>query len=113
MRITILFFSVLLWNSSLAADAETHHAPDAKFTVTEVADGIYMLQGKGGSVAVSMGRDDMLVGTTGYVQGLRAQDMSLEQIQAKGLPSQWDPWTRGFIDSKSWMQFIYGSLEGG
>jgi len=37
--------------------------------------------------------------------------MDLAQIQAKGLPSEWEPWTKGFIDANSWMQFIYDSLE--
>ena len=56
---------------------------------------------------------DMLVGTTEYVRKLRDQGMDLKQIQAKGLESKWETWSKGFIDAQSWIEFIYNSMETG
>ena len=56
---------------------------------------------------------DMLVGTTEYVRKLRDQGMDLKHIQAKGLESKWEAWSKGFIDTQSWIEFIYNSMETG
>ena len=36
---------------------------------------------------------------------------TLEQIQAQGLPEEWKDWGSGFIDTKTWIATVYGSLE--
>jgi glyoxylase-like metal-dependent hydrolase (beta-lactamase superfamily II) len=52
----------------------------------------------------------MLVGTTAQVRAARDAGKTLEQIQADGLPDTWQAWTDGFIDTPSWIAFIYRSL---
>jgi len=53
----------------------------------------------------------MLVETTDVVRKGIATGKSLEQLQAAGLPEQWKEWGSGFIDTKSWIATIHGSLE--
>ncbi|HEX9945607.1 MAG TPA: MBL fold metallo-hydrolase [Thermoanaerobaculia bacterium] len=53
----------------------------------------------------------MLVETTEVVQKGIVAGKTLEQIQAAGLPEKWKDWGIGFIDTKSWIATIHGSLE--
>ncbi|HEV2856735.1 MAG TPA: MBL fold metallo-hydrolase [Thermoanaerobaculia bacterium] len=53
----------------------------------------------------------MLVATTEIVRKQVAAGKTLEQIQAQGLPDEWKDWGSGFIDTKTWIATVYGSLE--
>jgi hypothetical protein len=39
------------------------------------------------------------------------QGMSLEEIQAAGMPDRFGPWTRGFMPVPGWLELVYRSLE--
>jgi hypothetical protein len=39
-----------------------------------------------------------------------AAGKTLEQLQTDGLPEEWKEWGGGFIDTKSWIATIHGSL---
>ena len=54
---------------------------------------------------------DMLTGTSAEVEAMRSKGMSLAQIQAKGLSSRWAPWTKGFLNTKTWITILYNSLS--
>ncbi len=53
----------------------------------------------------------MLTETTDVVRKGMAAGKSLEQLQTEGLPEQWKEWGSGFIDTKTWIATIHGSLE--
>ncbi|MFQ5690007.1 MAG: MBL fold metallo-hydrolase [Gemmatimonadota bacterium] len=53
----------------------------------------------------------MLVETIDFVRDRMAAGKSLEDIQAEGLPSEWDSWGRGFINAKTWLATIFQSLS--
>ena len=55
----------------------------------------------------------MLVATTGIVEQRMKAGKSLAAIQAAGLPDEWKEWGSGFIDTKTWLGFIYQSLDQG
>ncbi|MCG2635258.1 MAG: MBL fold metallo-hydrolase, partial [Gammaproteobacteria bacterium] len=55
----------------------------------------------------------MLVGTIAEVRAGLERGQSLDELQAAGLTDQWSPWTKGFVDSSSWISMIYHSLETG
>ncbi|MEE8429072.1 MAG: MBL fold metallo-hydrolase [Gammaproteobacteria bacterium] len=75
----------VLWAVSISALADSHNAPDTKFTVLEVADGIYMLQGKGGNVGVSVGDDGMLIVDDEYHSMSEALDAELKKLGGDNL----------------------------
>ncbi len=53
---------------------------------------------------------DMLLGTSAEVKAMKAEGMSLEQIQAAGLSDKWQSWTKGFLSTETWIGIVYGSL---
>lgn len=53
---------------------------------------------------------EMLVATSQHVKQSVEQGMSLEKIQAEGLPSKWESWGTGFITQEHWIGFIYNSI---
>jgi hypothetical protein len=53
----------------------------------------------------------MLKATIEIVRQRKAEGQSLEEIQAAGLPSDWDSWGSGFIKTADWLEFIHQSLE--
>jgi glyoxylase-like metal-dependent hydrolase (beta-lactamase superfamily II) len=55
----------------------------------------------------------MLVETRDHVRRAMQEGRSLEQIQAAGLPSEWEPWGAGFISAASWIETIYRSEQTG
>ncbi len=79
------FLAVLLWTTSIGILAGPHNAPDTKFAVIEVADGIYMLQGKGGNVGVSVGDDGMLIVDDEYDSMSEALEAELKKIGGDNL----------------------------
>jgi cyclase len=52
----------------------------------------------------------MLVETTAIVQKQVKAGKKLEQIQAAGLPPEWQEWGKGFINTKTWIEIVYNSL---
>ena len=38
---------------------------------------------------------------------------TLEEIQAEGLPAEWDDWGTGFINTERWIALVYESLASG
>jgi len=50
--------------------------------------------------------------TTGYIRGQMDSGKSLEQIQAAGLPSEWEEWGSGFISEERWISIVYNSYSG-
>jgi glyoxylase-like metal-dependent hydrolase (beta-lactamase superfamily II) len=52
----------------------------------------------------------MLLATTDVVRKGMAAGKTLEQLQTDGLPEEWKEWGGGFIDTKSWIATIHGSL---
>jgi glyoxylase-like metal-dependent hydrolase (beta-lactamase superfamily II) len=52
----------------------------------------------------------MLKATSSVVRTMAEEGKSLEQIQAAGLGSKWDSWTKGFLSEKVWISIIYSSL---
>ncbi len=55
----------------------------------------------------------MLVETTASVRTRRSAGMSLEQISAEGLGSQWASWEWSFVPAQRWIETVYWSLEEG
>jgi cyclase len=52
----------------------------------------------------------MLVASTDIVRRRMQAGESLEKIQAEGLPAEFAPWGKGFIDTKTWILTIHDSL---
>lgn len=52
----------------------------------------------------------MLTGTASEVSAMKSKGMNLEDIQKQGLSSQWDSWTHGFLNTKTWISIIDASL---
>ena len=55
----------------------------------------------------------MLVETAASVRTRRNAGMSLEQISAEGLDSQWASWEWSFVPAQRWIETVYWSLEEG
>lgn len=53
----------------------------------------------------------MLTETTGFVRQRMAAGKTLDQIKAEGLPDEFKPWGKGFINSDGWITTIYRSLS--
>lgn len=54
---------------------------------------------------------DMLSDSAELVRARMKQGMSLEEIQAAGMPDRFEPWTRGFMPVPGWLELVYQSLE--
>jgi cyclase len=54
---------------------------------------------------------DMLADSAALVRGRMKQGMSLEAIQAAGMPDRFTPWTKGFMPVPGWLELVYRSLE--
>ncbi len=52
----------------------------------------------------------MMYETSMYVVEKANSGMTLEEIQAEGLPEEWKSWEWDFIDGKTWISFIYESM---
>lgn len=52
----------------------------------------------------------MLVGTVAEVKAMKAEGLTLKQMQAKGLSGRWQVWAKGFVSVDLWISFIDGSL---
>lgn len=52
----------------------------------------------------------MLVASTDVVRRRMHAGESLEKIQAEGLPAELAPWSKGFVDTKTWIMTIHDSL---
>jgi cyclase len=53
----------------------------------------------------------MLVETTAVVEKQIKAGKTLDQIQAAGLPAEWQSWGKGFVNTKTWIETIYNSLK--
>src|SRR5580693_1137166 len=53
---------------------------------------------------------DVLAQTVAIVRDKMKAGKSLEAIQKEGLPEKYAPWGTGFIDAKTWLQFVHDSL---
>ncbi len=49
----------------------------------------------------------MLTETLDYVQRLKAQGKTLEEVQQMGLPQKWDSWNWRFISAERWIQTLW------
>lgn len=54
----------------------------------------------------------MLEDSISFVQKKIDNDVSMEEIQSKGLPASLKSWETGFIKQESWIEFIYKSIKG-
>ena len=70
--------SSLLFIFASLALAESHHAPEKQFKVSEIKPGFHFLQGKGGNILLSEGDDGLLIVDADY------QDMSPALEKALG-----------------------------
>lgn len=52
----------------------------------------------------------MLRGTVAEVKAMKAKGYSLKKMQKKGFSKQWQEWTKGFIPTPVWIEFINASL---
>jgi len=52
----------------------------------------------------------MLKASREFVAHQIDQGLTLEEIQAKGLPEKWNPWTKGFLNEESWLKILFASL---
>ena len=55
----------------------------------------------------------MLVETAASVRTRRSAGLSLDQISAEGLGSQWASWEWSFVPAQRWIETVYWSLEEG
>jgi len=53
---------------------------------------------------------DMLVRTTDIVRGRIAEGMTLEQIEAAGLPAEWSGFSWEFVPTDRWLAIVHASL---
>lgn len=53
----------------------------------------------------------ILSGTVEFVKGELKKGKSLEEIEKDGLPKEYEAWGKGFINNKTWIDFIYQSIE--
>jgi len=60
MKIRLILAAALI-TTSMAVYAESHHSESPKFKTTKLTDNIWMLQGKGGNIAVLSGKQGILM----------------------------------------------------
>lgn len=53
----------------------------------------------------------MLESTTALVKSALDQGLTVAQVSEQGLGPEWQSWSQGFIDEKSWISFIAASLQ--
>lgn len=53
----------------------------------------------------------MLSGTAAEVQVMKDAGLSLKAMQAKGLTSQWESWSKGMLSTEAWVSIINASLK--
>lgn len=53
----------------------------------------------------------MLRGTISHVSNLRSEGLSLEEIQANGLPKQWHGWASDLVPESEWIRMIAVGLS--
>lgn len=53
---------------------------------------------------------EMLQGTIEEVKTMKANGLTLEEMQAKGLSKRWNTWAKGFVTADLWIRFIHESL---
>ena len=54
---------------------------------------------------------EMLNDTINFVRTRKARGLSLDAIQAEGLPVQYDEWNHGYTSASDWIESIYRSLD--
>lgn len=54
---------------------------------------------------------DMMTGTVAEVRNMMGQDMSLEEMQSRGLDERWSEWNWNFITEERWIETIYNSYS--
>ena len=55
---------------------------------------------------------NMLDETISIINGKKESGLSLEEIQAEGLPTKYESWGAGFIGTNEWIESVYKSLLG-
>ena len=55
---------------------------------------------------------NMLDETINIINGKKERGLSIEEIQAEGLPAKYESWGSGFIGSDQWIESVYKSLSG-
>ena len=53
----------------------------------------------------------MLKGTLAEVKAMKAQGLSLGQMQMRGLSNRWSDWTNGFLSTGVWIKILNDSLD--
>ena len=53
----------------------------------------------------------MLTETTGLVRARLRAGLTLEQVKAEGLPDKWKEWGSGFINTQTWIELVYRSIQ--
>lgn len=53
----------------------------------------------------------MLIGTTKEIKAMKSKGLDLEAMQKKGLSKKWDTYTKGFINTPTWIMLVNSSLD--
>ncbi|WP_198264829.1 MBL fold metallo-hydrolase [sulfur-oxidizing endosymbiont of Gigantopelta aegis] len=89
-----------------------HMAENVKQVLTLIDDKTQVIPGHGPLSKKTDLQDfyEMLIGTSAEVKAMMDSGLSLTQIQEKGLSSQWQAWTDGFLSTEVWISIVYNSL---
>jgi cyclase len=89
------------------------YAEDVKSLLERMDDGARIIPGHG-ELATKSDYEKfykMLSGTIEFVKGELKKGKSLEEIEKEDLPKEYETWSKGFVNSKVWIDFIFNSLE--
>lgn len=87
-------------------------AANLRQLLTMIDDNTVLIPGHGplGNKADLVAFIEMLEGTSAEVKAMKAQGLTLKQMQKKGLSEQWKSWTDGFLNTATWISLIDASL---
>lgn len=103
------------------AAAQDQDFSKVQIKVTQVAGNVYMLQGAGGNIGVSVGPDGILMiddqfaplaeKISAALHRLDPGPLRYLQIKADGLPDKWKSWAVPTMTTERWLELLYRGLS--
>lgn len=110
-----VYFSGLFPFVDLSSGGSVHGVIDAvKAVIRQLPEDVKVIPGHGPLSTLDDLRtyQEMLEESVAFVRVRMEAGLSLEEIQAEGVPERWAGWSWGFIDAGRWIEIVHGSLQG-
>ncbi len=110
-----VYFSGLFPFVDLSSGGSVQGVIDAvKAVIRQLPEDVKVIPGHGPLSTLDDLRtyQEMLEESVAFVHARMEAGLSLEEIQAEGVPERWAGWSWGFIDAGRWIEIVHGSLQG-